>query len=314
MKKKIFGTLVLFASLILTACGGTPTSEGGKSEVESQPVSEQTSSAHKHKYGSWTQTKAPTCTEKGEEEQVCECGEKKTRAVDALGHDWNEGQVTKAATCAVPGEMTYTCKRCGETKKEEIKADHVWDAGEDVVGSATEAAYKVFTCTACNKAKKIEFAAVQETGKYTLSGSLKSDSQFPSYMKLSSNGNSATYVFNSEVVGNAKIYMRGVMDYWHDDNNNNHERNFFSGKNSTDGNFKLEVNGTAVDYSATKSLTYEDMLPGEAQGTYSALGDALVGDCTIQSGTNTIVFTRTESYNMLIKDFVLIFENPSLVG
>jgi len=125
-------------------------------------------------------------------------------------------------------------------------------------------------------------------------------------MKLSSNGNSVEYKINSSVAGKAKIYQRGVMDYWYDGNNNNEARNYYAGKNNQDGNFKLEVNGNAVDYSWSKDITYADMLPGEAQNGYSPLGDALIGDCELVAGVNTIKYTRQESYNMLIKDFVII--------
>ena len=41
-----------------------------------------------HDFGEWTQTKAPTCTEKGEEKRTCTiCGSSETRDVAALGHD-----------------------------------------------------------------------------------------------------------------------------------------------------------------------------------------------------------------------------------
>ena len=307
MKRKFFSTIAVFFALALTACA-QPAQRSNNNASNEQDASETSAveSNHKHKYGEWTVVTPATCEGKGVQERVCECGDKQTKDIDPLGHDWDEGTITKAATCSVPGEKTFTCKRCQATKKEEIKADHVWDAGVDVEGEATEAAYKLFTCTVCNTAKKIEIAAKQASGKSTISGSLKSDSQFPDYLKLSSNGNNVTYTFNSTVAGNAKVYMRGVMDYWHDGNNENQARNFFSGKNSQDGNFELKVNDVAVDYSWSKDLTYEDMLPGEAQGSYSPLGDALVGDCAIVSGVNTLVFKRTESYNMLIKDFVII--------
>jgi len=317
MKSKFFSTIAVFFALALTACvpanneskeESKPADESSVQEVASseEAASSTVASDHKHKYGSWTVTKEPTCEEPGVQERVCECGDKQTKEVSPTGHTWNDGVITQAATCSVPGVKTFTCTKCGATKTEEIKADHVWDEGVAVPGEDTEAAYTLFTCTVCNTAKKIEFAAKQASGKSTISGGLKNDSQFPDYLKLNANGDSVTYTFTSTVAGNAVIYMRGVMDYWHDGNNENQARNFFSGKNSTDGNFELKVNDTAVDYSWSKSITYEDMLPGEAQGSYSPLGDAKVGDCSIVSGVNTIVFKRTESYNMLIKDFVII--------
>ncbi len=294
--KKFFTTLALFFSLALTACGGG-----------NNPSTTGTSEKHVHKYGDPEIVTPATCTEKGKQKQTCSCGDVKEKEIDALGHDWDEGRITKEATCAVPGEMTYTCKRCQATKKEEIKADHVWGEAVALTAGDGEADVNEFTCTLCS-AKKLEFAGKQATGKSTIDGSLKSDSQFPDYLKLNNNGNSVTYKFTYNKAGTAKIYMRGVMDYWHDGNNENQARNFFSGKNSQDGNFELKVNDAAVDYSWSSSLTYEDMLPGEAQGTYSPLGDALVGGCTLVDGPNTVVFKRTESYNMLIKDFVIIFD------
>lgn len=297
MKTRFLKVVALFAALTLTACNATPTSGGAPA----------TSSKHTHKYGDWVEVVAPTCEGKGKAERTCECGDKQEKDLDAKGHTWGDGVVTKEATCSVPGEKTFTCSVCGATKKEEIKADHVWGAAEVLAGGEGEVDLNQFTCTICS-AKKIEFVAKQATGKATVDGSLKSDSQFPDYLKLSSNGNSVTYKFNYATAGAATIYMRGVMDYWHDGNNENQARNFFSGKNSSDGNFELKVNDAAVDYSWSRDITYEDMLPGEAQGSYSPLGDAKVGACNIVAGANTIVFKRTESYNMLIKDFVIIFD------
>ena len=307
MKRHIFSTLAVFFAMTMTACSLLPEQINKPSSDDASETSA-VESNHKHKYGDWVVVTPATCEAKGLQERVCECGDKQSKEIDALGHDWDDGVVTTQATCSVPGQMTFHCRRagCEATKVEEIKADHVWGEGTLVEGEATEAAYTLFECSVCQTAKKIEIVAKQESGKYTLNGSLKSDSQFPDYLKLSSNGNSASYTFNSTVAGNAKIYFRGVMDYWHDGSTDNQTRNFFSGKNSSDGNFELTVNGAVVDYSWSKDITYDQMLPGEAQGSYSALGDALVGDCIIASGTNTLVFKRLESYNMLIKDFVII--------
>ena len=309
MKTKFLSTIAVFFALALSAC--TPVSKDANSEDNSEeaPVSEAVSvdSNHKHKYGEWVTVKEPTCTEKGSQERTCACGDKQTKDINPLDHTWDAGVVTQAATCSVPGVKTFTCTRCGATKTEDIKADHVWGEAVVLAGGEGQVDLNEFTCTVCSK-KKIEFVAKQESGKSVVDGSLKSDSQFPDYLKLNSNGNSVTYTFNYATAGAATIYMRGVMDYWHDGNNENQARNFFSGKNSQDGNFELKVNDAAVDYSWSRDITYEDMLPGEAQGSYSPLGDAKVGSCNIVAGENTVTFKRTESYNMLIKDFVIIFD------
>lgn len=74
-----------------------------------------------HDFSEWTVTKAPTCTEKGEEESTCSrCTAKNTRELAALGHSWDAGKVTKEPTYRTDGEMTYTCTVCGEIRTEAI--------------------------------------------------------------------------------------------------------------------------------------------------------------------------------------------------
>ena len=124
-----------------------------------------------HRWGEFTVTKEPTCTEDGSKERVCEvCGEKETVAIPALGHTWGaftvitepkceeDGlqehicevceatesvaipalghrwgafTVTRPATCTVDGEQEHTCAACGKKETEIIPAGHKW--GEWVV-------------------------------------------------------------------------------------------------------------------------------------------------------------------------------------
>ena len=92
-------------------------------------------------------TVEPTCTKEGEEKFTCSrcgdsytnvlpmkdhtqtgiktfkcnrCDETQTQTVDALGHDWNSGEVTTVANCTTDGIKTYTCNTCGEKKTENI--------------------------------------------------------------------------------------------------------------------------------------------------------------------------------------------------
>ena len=82
-----------------------------------------TSEALGHAFGEWTETKAPTCTEKGTETRTCSrCGETETREVAALGHDLIHHEA-KAATCTAIGWNAYdTCSRCDYTTYVEIAA------------------------------------------------------------------------------------------------------------------------------------------------------------------------------------------------
>ena len=51
---------------------------------------------HVHAFGEWTLTKAPTCTEAGEESRTCEsCGETETRTVEMLGHSYENGSCVR---------------------------------------------------------------------------------------------------------------------------------------------------------------------------------------------------------------------------
>ena len=66
-----------------------------------------------HSFGDWTQTKAPTCTEAGEEARSCAtCGYTETREVAALGHKLTHIP-GKAATCTADGNVAYwSCSQC----------------------------------------------------------------------------------------------------------------------------------------------------------------------------------------------------------
>lgn len=87
-----------------------------------------------HAWSEWTETKAPTCAEKGEKTRTCsKCGETETKAIDALEHKWGKWEVTKEATCEAKGEKTRTCEVCGETETASIKkADHKYKNGKCV--------------------------------------------------------------------------------------------------------------------------------------------------------------------------------------
>ncbi len=107
-----------------------------------------TIAALNHDWGDWTQTKAPTCKTKGEEEKLCkrDPSHKETREVDIdpEAHSWDEGEITTKQSCTEKGVKTYTCTECGKEKTEDIEAlGHDY---QEVAGSAKEA-----TCTEAGK-------------------------------------------------------------------------------------------------------------------------------------------------------------------
>lgn len=65
--------------------------------------------SHKHEYADWTQTKAPTCTEEGEETGTCaKDGATQIRKIAPTGHSYGAWQVT-APTATEPGTATKIC-------------------------------------------------------------------------------------------------------------------------------------------------------------------------------------------------------------
>ena len=78
-----------------------------------------TVSALGHSYGSYKQTKAPTCTASGSEERTCSrCGAKDSRSVSALGHSYKNG----------------VCTRCGASGESSGLEYYTYDSGVYVAG------------------------------------------------------------------------------------------------------------------------------------------------------------------------------------
>jgi len=65
---------------------------------------------HEHSYGEWQQITSPGCETEGFEESVCSCGDRLTRPVDALGHNYEA--IITPPTCTDKGYTTHSCKRC----------------------------------------------------------------------------------------------------------------------------------------------------------------------------------------------------------
>lgn len=80
-----------------------------------------------HQWGEWTETQAPDCTHAGREERTCPvCGEKETRPIPALGHDYEETVVPP--TCTEEGYTQHVCKRCDYTYRDNFvpALGHKW--------------------------------------------------------------------------------------------------------------------------------------------------------------------------------------------
>ena len=98
-----------------------------------------------NEWSDWTETKAPTCTEAGEETRSCVCGETETREIPALGHNPAEAVVENDVkpTCTEAGsyDSVVYCATCGtELSRETIAVDAL---GHDYVDGS---------CTVCGEA------------------------------------------------------------------------------------------------------------------------------------------------------------------
>jgi|GEM_PF-5775880 len=119
-------TIIFLASsvLLLAACGGKP-APTDSSEAEKPTTSQ--AGDHKHQYGDWTVTKEPTCTEKGQKERTCSCGDKQTQDVAATGHSYIDVAGGTAATCTTDGVSVQECGVCHDRKETPIPAKgHTW--------------------------------------------------------------------------------------------------------------------------------------------------------------------------------------------
>ena len=90
MKKRkwlaaLFAAVMLVSLFMLAACGDPE---------------------HEHAWGEWTTVKEATCLEDGSKERVCECGEKQTETIKALGHKWGNPYLDN-------GVYKHRCGRCG---------------------------------------------------------------------------------------------------------------------------------------------------------------------------------------------------------
>ena len=255
-------------------------------------------------------------------------------AAPAHVHNWVEDtSAAVAPTCDTDGSKTYRCTGEGTCPQNNTKTEvdpalgHQWGAKQDVAASNGGVAYEKYECGRANcGAVKYDISVKGNddgtNDRINLVGTsaLKADSNLPGFVKLNSpNGGSFTISFYSDVYGVGKIYQNGAMDHWNDQTDNT-GRGFFSGNSTSEthanevGNFELKVNGEAVDFSDKKSKTYGDMFPTvdadhpAAANGYSPLAEIETGAVTVGAGLNTISFKRVDSFNIILKSFVLVFK------
>ena len=96
-------SILTTCALMLASCG-----DGSNSQVP-------TTDAHQHVFSEWKTLADATCTEQGEQERVCACGEKENKSIPANGHTDGEWITDADATCAVAGQKHQICAMCSIT-------------------------------------------------------------------------------------------------------------------------------------------------------------------------------------------------------
>ena len=112
-------------------------------------------SALNHDMDEWQQTKAPSCTEVGEERRYCSrCDYFETKELAALGHTETDWIVDKEATCVENGSKHKGCSVCHEHLTTETIAAHGHQFGDwtTAVEPTTKAEGKMTrTCEFCGQ-------------------------------------------------------------------------------------------------------------------------------------------------------------------
>ena len=107
-------------AVVIPGCEATCTADGlteGSycSVCNETIVAQEAIPATGHAFGEWTETKAPTCTEDGEQSRSCaNCDAVETEAIELLGHE-HELTEEVAPTCTEGGYSVYTCVACGDS-------------------------------------------------------------------------------------------------------------------------------------------------------------------------------------------------------
>ena len=118
-----------------------------------------------HTYGQWKETKATTCTEKGEKTRECAvCHDMETEEIPALGHDFSVKGETVAPTCINEGYTVYKCSRCDATEHRDIvpaTGEHTYGQWKETkAATCTEKGEKTHECTICHNKETEEIPAL----------------------------------------------------------------------------------------------------------------------------------------------------------
>ena len=185
---------------------------------------------------------------------------------------------------------------------------HKFTTDTDVAANteAGTAAYKKAVCDDNDGAVRL---TVNQSAVVYASGSTRKSGTPDGYTKLSSDGQSFSFKIDVEKAYTGVLYLFGCMDGWSTDGNRN--AGFYR-----DGtpSAKIEVNATEIDSAGQKNKTYRDYFGEDQIDTnlsspsdhLSKDGYAPYGAVTLKQGVNEVKYSRLQTQNMLIKDFVFV--------
>ena len=100
-----------------------------------------------HTYGEWSQTKAPTCTEKGTQKRICSvCKAGEESDIAALGHSYTSA--VTAPTSNAQGYTLNTCRTCNDSYRSDFTAP-TGSVGLEYALNSDGASYKVKGMGSC---------------------------------------------------------------------------------------------------------------------------------------------------------------------
>ena len=196
MKKGLFVTIALLASVAMVACGG-------KKECE------------KHSFDKWETTTNATCKAEGEKQRKCSvCGFVEKQAIAKTDHTWGDPYELHDATCEAGGSYKVKCSVCDTVEERKTdKLDHNWESQGASAAVDGTAATEQFKCKfGDHYALRWSALALNEAESIAACGLTAKDTDYyPEINTSGSHSNSirlkkAEYVGQSSHVGTHVIY------------------------------------------------------------------------------------------------------------
>ena len=160
---------LLTCALMFTACdsGNENQMPSGTTDGTTDGTTEPETEAHAHSFGEWTTVKEPTCTEKGEQERVCACGEKEKQSIDIVAHTEVTDEAV-APTCTetglTEGKHCSVCNTVLVAQKTVTANGHSFGEWKTVkAATCTEEGLEQRFCASCNYTESQAIAAKGHT-------------------------------------------------------------------------------------------------------------------------------------------------------